>query len=66
MKEEAVSKREPTIFLYISPWLLGTIFTLYPMVYSLILVFTDTDLTGSGKFIGFDNIVRSFTKDDLF
>lgn len=36
------------------------------MVYSLILVFTDTDLTGSGKFIGFDNIVRSFTKDDLF
>lgn len=64
----SIERRESRLFfLYISPWLLGfAIFTLYPMVYSLILVFTDTDLTGSGKFIGFDNIVRSFTKDDLF
>lgn len=64
----SIERRESRLFfLYISPWLLGfAIFTLYPMVYSLILVFTDTDLTGSGKFIGFDNIVRSFTEDDLF
>jgi len=64
----SIERRENRqFFLYITPWLLGfAIFTLYPMVHSLILVLTDTDLTGSGKFIGFHNIVRAFTEDDLF
>lgn len=64
----SIEKREEkSFFLFISPWLLGfLIFTLYPMVYSIILVFTNMDMTGSGQFIGLDNIVRAFTQDPLF
>lgn len=64
----SIERRENRqFFLYISPWLLGfLIFTLYPMVHSFIMVFTDTDLTGSGTFIGVENLVRAFAKDDLF
>src|SRR5690606_21494507 len=64
----SIERRENRqFFLYISPWLLGfLIFTLYPMVHSFIMVFTDADLTGSGTFIGVENLVRAFAKDDLF
>ncbi|WKV08598.1 sugar ABC transporter permease [Thermoanaerobacterium sp. CMT5567-10] len=54
-------------YLYISPWLLGfLIFTLYPIVYSFLLIFTNADLTGNGKFIGINNIIKVFSKDPLF
>lgn len=62
------AKREARRFyLYISPWILGfAIFTLYPVIYSAILVFTNADRTGRGDFIGFKNIVNLFTNDPLF
>src|SRR5690606_34394646 len=61
-------KRESRqFFIYTSPWILGfLIFTLYPVVYSVILVFTNADMTGSGSFIGFENIKMAFTQDPLF
>ncbi|WP_026487287.1 carbohydrate ABC transporter permease [Caldanaerobius polysaccharolyticus] len=67
-KKSNLERMETTQFyVYISPWLLGfLIFTLYPIVYSLVLVFTDTDITGHGKFIGFNNIIKAFSKDPLF
>lgn len=64
----SIAKREERhFFFFISPWLLGfLIFTLYPMIFSVILVFTNMDMTGSGKFIGFANIIRAFVQDPLF
>ena len=60
-------REERQFFAFISPWLIGfLIFTLYPMVFSVMLVFTNMDMTGSGKFIGLDNFVRVFSEDPLF
>lgn len=61
-------KREARQFyMYTSPWILGfIIFTLYPMIYSIILVFTNADRTGIGEFIGLENFTKAFAKDGLF
>lgn len=63
-----IEKREERrFFLFISPWLLGfLIFTLYPMVFSIVLVFTNMDMTGSGQFVGLANLIRAFSQDELF
>ena len=54
-------------YIYIAPWLVGFIvLTLYPMLYSLYLSFTDMNLAGKGKIVGFENWVYAFTKDPLF
>jgi multiple sugar transport system permease protein len=54
-------------FLFISPWLLGLLaFYVGPMFYSLYLSLTEYNLISSPKFIGFDNYVRMFTRDDRF
>jgi multiple sugar transport system permease protein len=51
-------------YLFISPWLIGFfVFTLIPMVASLVLGFTDYHLTGTPKWIGLENYVRMFTSD---
>lgn len=48
--------------LYIAGFLL---FLAIPMLCSLYLVFTNTTMIKMGDFVGFDNIVRLFTKDKL-
>ena len=49
------------------PWLIGFfVLTLYPIVYSFYLMFTDMNLTGVGKFIGLENLKYAFTDDPLF
>lgn len=54
-------------YLYISPWLLFFIaLTVYPMLKSLTLAFTDSDFSGQGNFIGFDNFIQAFTVDVQF
>lgn len=54
-------------YLYTAPWLLGfLVLTVYPIIYSFWLMFTDTGLAGSGNFIGFDNWSYAFTQDPLF
>ena len=54
-------------YLYTAPWLIGFfVLTLYPIVYSFYLMFTDMNLTGVGKFIGLENLKYSFTDDPLF
>lgn len=67
-KYSTKEKSEARLFyIYISPWILGfIIFTLYPIVYSMILVFTNADNTGIGTFIGLDNFIKAFTEDALF
>lgn len=54
-------------YLYTAPWLIGFfVLTLYPIVYSFYLMFTDMNLTGVGKFIGVENLKYAFTDDPLF
>ena len=54
-------------YLYTAPWLIGFfVLTLYPIVYSFYLMFTDMNLTGGGKFIGLENLKYAFTDDPLF
>ncbi len=50
-------------YLFLSPWLLGFfVFTVYPMVYSLWLGFTNYDFTqpDQTQWIGFANLVKMF------
>ncbi len=54
-------------YIYISPWLIGfLVLTVYPMIKSLLLSFTDADLSGSGNFIGFQNYIHAFVTDGTF
>ena len=60
-------KRREARNLYTAPWLIGFFeLTLYPIVYSFYLMFTDMNLTGVGKFIGLENLKYAFTDDPLF
>lgn len=53
--------------LFLAPNFLGLfIFTLLPMVFSLIMSLYDWPLTGTPEFVGADNFVRLFTADPLF
>src|SRR4051812_16184398 len=67
-KNTSSEKREARLFyLYTSPFILGfIIFTLYPVIYSIILIFTNADMTGTGEFVGLANIKKAFTQDPLF
>ena len=54
-------------YLFIAPWLIGFfVFTLIPMVASLILGFTDYHLTAAPNWIGVDNYVKMFTSDQRY
>lgn len=54
-------------YLYTLPWFFGfLVLTLYPILQSFWLMFTDTALTGVGKFIGLENWIYAFTKDPIF
>lgn len=53
-------------YMFISPWLIAFfLFTLIPIVASLVLSFTDFNVLKpqSAEFIGLDNFVRMFTED---
>ena len=54
-------------YLYITPWLIFfVVLTLYPMIRSFILCFTNSDFSGRGDFVGLDNFIRAFAVDPLF
>ncbi|MDR1018588.1 MAG: sugar ABC transporter permease [Lachnospiraceae bacterium] len=66
-KDIIARRSAKNFYLYTSPWLIGfVVLTLYPILYSFYLMFTDTDLTGHGKFIGIENWVYAFKEDPLF
>ncbi len=67
-KKTSISKHDTkNFYLYILPWLLGFIvLTVYPMVYSFILTFTDMHISGDGNFVGIDNFTYAFNVDPLF
>ncbi len=71
MKKGRLSKAEVrntfNFYAYISPWLIGfLVLTVYPMLDSLYLSFTNSELSGEAKFIGIDNFIRAFTVDQQF
>jgi multiple sugar transport system permease protein len=54
-------------YLFIGPWLVGfLVLTLYPIIRSFLLCFTDSDFSGAGNFIGLENFIRAFTQDEIF
>ena len=53
--------------LFILPWLLGfLILQAYPLIMSLYYSFTNFSILSEGKWVGFDNYIRLFTKDKYF
>lgn len=63
-----LSRREAiAAYLLISPWIVGFIvFTLGPMVASLIFSFTDYSIVKPARFIGLDNFIRMLFQDYRF
>lgn len=56
-------KRNAAAYMFLLPWLIGfVVLTLYPMIYSLYLGFTDYDFTkpDSTELIGFGNYTKMF------
>lgn len=60
-------KREQRLFyIFIAPWIIGFIvFTLYPLLSSLYLSFTQYDIVNPPKYIGLQNFIDMF-HDELF
>lgn len=62
-------KRQENIcgYLFASPWLIGLIVLgIFPIIMSLYISFTNYDMIGIPKFIGFENYRILLTNDDLF
>jgi multiple sugar transport system permease protein len=54
-------------YLFIFPWIFGfLVFTLGPLLFSLIISFFDWPIVGEVHFIGFGNYADMFTDDPLF
>lgn len=54
-------------FLYIAPWLIGFLgLTVFPMLYSLILAFSNSTIGDISELIGFENFIFAFTQDENF
>ena len=68
MLANTMKKKKSIIpLLFISPWIIGfLVFTLGPLVMSLIMSFFNWPVIGKPEFIGFDNYVQMFTKDPQF
>lgn len=54
-------------YIFISPWLIGfVIFTLGPMIASLVLSLTQYNITTAPVFVGLQNYIKLFTDDPKF
>ncbi|MBE7722346.1 carbohydrate ABC transporter permease [Lacrimispora indolis] len=59
--------RKATPYLFISPWMVGfLVFTLGPLVLSLIMSFFNWSIVSTPSFTGFGNYIEMFTKDPQF
>ncbi|MGN0267577.1 MAG: carbohydrate ABC transporter permease [Lachnospiraceae bacterium] len=56
-----------TPYLFIAPWIIGfLVFTIGPLILSLVMSFFDWPLTSAPEFVGFGNYIKMFTEDDQF
>lgn len=54
-----------TPYFFIMPWIIGfLVFTLGPLVLSLVMSFFDWPLTGDKTFVGLGNYIQMFTQDE--
>jgi multiple sugar transport system permease protein len=54
-------------YLFILPWIIGLlVFTLGPLLFSLVMSLFDWPITRDPKFIGLDNYIKMFTADPQF
>lgn len=52
---------------FISPWVIGFLFLMLgPMMFSLAISFTEWNMVGTPKFIGFSNYIKMFTEDPFY
>ena len=64
-KKRDYSKIVP--YLFISPWLFGfLVFTLGPLLLSLVMSFYNWPVIGESTFVGLDNYITMFTQDAQF
>lgn len=62
---QLVNRKVP--YLFILPWIIGfLVFTLGPLIFSLIMSFFDWPITNAPTFIGIDNYKMMFTGDPQF
>ncbi len=60
-------RRQLAPYLFIAPWIIGAlIFTLGPLILSLVMSFHNWSITGTPEFIGFGNYIEMFTDDSQF
>ncbi|TCL67371.1 ABC-type sugar transport system permease subunit [Hydrogenispora ethanolica] len=60
-------KRNHQIYLMLTPNLLIFLaLTIYPVIWALQYMFFSYDGINAAKFVGFDNFIRLFTRDDVF
>ena len=61
------SIKKITPYLFILPWIIGfLVFTLGPLIFSLIMSFYNWSLSGKPEFVGFGNYIEMFTRDKQF
>jgi multiple sugar transport system permease protein len=67
-KLSATHQRETiNFYVFTAPWLIGFLWlTVYPIIKSLFLSFTDSGYSGSNNFIGLENYIKAFTLDSRF
>ncbi len=60
-------KEAITGWVFVMPLLIGfLVFTAFSMLYSLFISFTDWNVLSSPKWVGFNNYIQIFTKDNYF
>ena len=65
--KEKLKSDEFAFYLFMAPFMLSfLLFTLIPIVSSMVLSFFDYDMVSTPIFIGFENYIRMFTGDELF
>lgn len=67
LTKKKLMKDDISFYLFMAPFMLAFfLFTVIPIVSSMVLSFFDYDMVSSPIFIGFENYIRMFTQDDLF
>ena len=65
-KRKPLANQRPFIIL-LAPYLLFFfVFTILPVLSSIVLSFTDFNMVTINNFVGFDNYIRMFLEDDIF
>ena len=67
LTKKRLVKDDISFYLFMTPFMLTFfLFTVIPIVSSMVLSFFDYDMVSTPIFIGFENYIRMFTADDMF